>query len=120
MTKVLIVDDEVYNREILTKVLSKEGMETYEAINGEESLLKIGKDSFDIILMDLMMPIMDGFTAIKVLREELHCSTPIIVISAICDEETMNRMKDMGINAYLTKPFDLVTLVQTIKETLKC
>lgn len=118
MIKVLIVDDEVYNREILMKVLRKENMEVYEAINGKEALSRMGEDSFDIVLMDLMMPVMDGFEAIENIRTQIKSKVPIVVISAVNNKETMDRIEDMDISAFLSKPFNLRTLIKTIRDTL--
>jgi CheY-like chemotaxis protein len=120
MKKILVVDDEVMNRDIIVKVLSKEGMEVYEANDGQEALQQITDISFDLILMDLMMPVMDGYQAIKKIRSDFNQKTPIIAISALHDEASVARTKALGAQEYLIKPYNIKTMVALVKETLAC
>jgi len=116
--KILIVDDEILNRDVLSKVLKKECMLIGEAANGKEAIDLLSKKRFDLILMDLNMPIMDGFEAIHIIRDELKLRTPIITISAINDDENIEKAKLLGANDYLTKPYNLVTMVKVVKKNL--
>lgn len=120
MSRVLIVDDEADNRDLIVKVLSKEGMEVYEAENGEEALQMLASKEIDLILMDLMMPVMDGFETITHIRQTKSSRLPIITISAINDQGAIMQAKRLGADDYLTKPYDLVTMVQAVKGALKC
>jgi CheY-like chemotaxis protein len=118
MRHVLIVDDEVMNREVILKVLNKEGFAVDEAENGEEALECLKNREYDLILMDLMMPVMDGFEAIHIIRTTLHSTTPIIAVSALSDEDIISRTVEIGADGYVTKPYDLMKILTTIKETL--
>jgi DNA-binding response OmpR family regulator len=120
MKKILVVDDEVMNRDIIVKVLSKEGMEVYEANNGQEALQQIKNISFDLILMDLMMPVMDGYETIEKIRHELTQEMPIITLSAVDDTASITRATNLGADNYLIKPYNLKTMVAVVKETLSC
>ncbi len=118
MKKVLIVDDEVLNRDLIVKVLRKEGMEVFEAENGEEALEQMRIKDFDLILMDLMMPVLNGFDTIKAIREQLHQEMPIVTLSAINDKSAIERAIALGANDYLTKPYNLMTMLNVVKGAL--
>lgn len=118
MKKILIVDDEMFNRDLIVKVLSKEGMEVHEATNGEEALTQIVEEDFDLVLMDLMMPVMNGFEAIEAIRTRLHQQIPIITISALDDRGSIERAKKLGADDFLTKPYDLATMLKIVKGAL--
>jgi len=118
LKRILIVDDEVFNRDIIVKVLSKEGMQVHEAKNGLEALDQIQRWDFDLVLMDLMMPVMNGFEAIEKIRLDLDQKMPIITVSAIHDEASILRAKKLGANNYLTKPYNLKTMLNVVKGSL--
>ncbi|BCG60426.1 response regulator transcription factor [Paenibacillus sp. URB8-2] len=101
---VLIVDDEWNMRNLLRIFLMKEGFQVKEAATGLEALSMVKKNSFDIILLDLMMPDMDGWQVCKVIRETE--TVPILMLTA--RTETKDKIHGLGIGAddYLTKPFD--------------
>lgn len=119
MKTVLIVDDEVLNRDLIVKVLRKEGMKVHEACDGQEALNMIEQHPYDLVLMDLMMPVMDGFEAIEAIRSRLHAQMPIITISAVNDDHAIARAKKLGANDYLTKPYNLATMLRVVKEALQ-
>lgn len=102
--KALIVDDEWNMRNLLRIYLTKQGFEMKEASNGKEALVITDQESFDIILLDLMMPDMDGWEVCKKIREKLM--TPILMLTA--RTETKDKVQGLGIGAddYVTKPFD--------------
>jgi len=120
MKKVLIADDEMMNRDLIVKVLRKEGMEVFEAVDGAEAVQKSTEIDLDLILMDLMMPVMDGFEAIATIRERHDAHLPIITISAINDQSAILQAKALGADDYLTKPYDLPTMLKAVKKALKC
>ncbi len=108
MTQVLIVDDEVMNRKVASKILIKEGFEPIEAIDGLDALEKLKIYDIEIILMDLMMPNMDGYEATKIIKkDEKLSSIPLIVLSALSDKNAILKALKLGANEYLTKPYDL-------------
>jgi len=120
MKRILIVDDEMMNRDLIAKVLKKEGFQSDEASNGFEALERLKVRPYDLVLMDLMMPEMDGFDAIQVIRDELQLAMPIITVTALGDEAAISKALELGADGYLLKPFDLPTMVKTVKEALPC
>lgn len=120
MATVLLCDDELMNRKVASKILEKEGFSVIEAINGREALEILNTATIDLILMDLMMPIMDGYEATKIIKEDDELSTiPLIIISALSDKEAITKGLELGADEYLTKPFDIVEFRLRIKNAIK-
>ena len=118
--KILIVDDE---RDIVTIIkfaLEKEGYEIGEAYDGLEALAKVNSCKPDLILLDIMMPKMDGHSVNLKLKERLETAgIPVIVITGKGQlKELIQSRQDLAISAYLEKPFTVATLIATIKEIL--
>jgi signal transduction histidine kinase/DNA-binding response OmpR family regulator len=107
--KVLIVDDEVYNRKLIRTILDKWEVKSDEAEDGMEAIEKVKSNQFDVILMDVRMPGLDGFKVTRFIRQTLNLSpeeTAIILISAAtASREEIKQYKQQGINDYLPKPF---------------
>ena len=109
MNTILLVDDELMNRVVASKILKKEGYSVIEASNGLEAIQVLKMTKVNLILMDLMMPVMDGFEAIKAIKNDATLkNTPIIVISALSDLEMVHKGLEIGANEYLTKPFNII------------
>ncbi len=120
MATVLLCDDELMNRKVASKILEKEGFSVIEAQNGKEALEVLKSTKIDLILMDLMMPIMDGYEATKIIKEDDEFSTiPLIIISALSDKEAITKGLELGADEYLTKPFDIVEFRLRIKNAIK-
>ena len=120
MATVLLCDDELMNRKVASKILIKEGFNVIEAQNGEEALEIVRNNTIDLILMDLMMPVMDGFEATKIIKNDKElASIPLIIISALSDKEAVIKGLEMGADEYLTKPFDLIDFRLRIKNAIK-
>jgi len=118
--KILVVDDENFNRDIIKKVLIKEGFSILEATNGKESLKMLESNDIDLILMDIMMPIMDGFKAIETIKKQsLYKKLPIIAITALSDTQTYQKALKLGAKTLITKPFKLPLLIDSVKSALK-
>lgn len=101
--KVLIVEDNVVNAKVLNALVKKLGLLTELAENGEIAVQKIDRESFDIILMDLQMPVMDGFNATLAMREKgVHC--PIIAVTANSNYSARVRCLEVGMNDIVAKP----------------
>jgi len=104
--RVLIADDEPYNRLFLCELLRAVGFEAEEATNGAEAVLKFEKWSPDLILMDVRMPVMNGFEAVKQIREsKAGGKTHIIMITANTFEDDINKIVETGAKGYIRKPF---------------
>jgi len=120
MATVLICDDELMNRKVASKIIKKEGFKVIEAENGKEALEILKKNDVELILMDLMMPVMDGYEATKIIKEDNRLShIPLIVISALSDIQAIKKGLVAGANEYITKPFDLTEFTLRIKNAIK-
>lgn len=113
--KILAVDDNDVNLLLLEKVLSNAGAEVVSAENGKEAIDLANSSDFDIILMDIHMPVMDGLTAAMILRANDY-ESPIIALSANVDKENIQNIKEAGMSGYLQKPFQPQNLLNTIKK----
>ena len=103
MAKILICDDESGLRAVIKKYAEFEGHETHEASNGMEAVEICRNNSFDIIIMDVMMPELDGFSAVKEIRK--HSDIPVIMLSARGEEYDKLHGFDIGVDDYVVKPF---------------
>lgn len=120
MATVLIVDDELMNRNVASKILIKEGFDVLEAVDGLDAIEVLKANDVDVILMDLMMPNMDGFEATKIIKSDETLSTiPLIIISALSDKYSIHKGLELGANEYLAKPFDLIEFRLRIKNASK-
>jgi CheY-like chemotaxis protein len=102
--RVLVVDDNKMNLLIASKFLKKWMIEVDEAISGELALNLLKNNSYDLILMDLQMPEMDGFETSRIIRQT-NTATPIIALTADAMPETHSKALAAGMHGYLTKPF---------------
>ena len=104
---VLVVDDEPYNVELLTEELEELGLQAISARNGREALALIEEHACDMMLLDIMMPEMDGIDVLERLNEAGRlASVPVIVISAVDDTDSVTRCIALGAEDHLLKPFD--------------
>lgn len=114
--KILIVDDEDMIREVIKEYSEDAGYQTDEAENGKIALKKINKNTYDLLILDIMMPEMDGFTVLKNIPKEKMI--PTIVLSARGEEYDKLNGFDLGIDDYLTKSFSPKELIARIKAVL--
>ena len=113
--KVLIVNDEKDFLDIMVERMSARGMEVSTAISAENALKMVLKESYDAVIMDLMMPEMDGFKALKLFKET-RPDLPIILLTANVPEEKCMEAIKLGAMDVIEKPADLNLLTQKIKE----
>jgi DNA-binding NtrC family response regulator len=116
--KILVVDDEVEICNLFAKVLSEEGYKVFTAHNGKEALKKVKKEEPDLVLLDIIMPGMDGMealAAIKKFKENIQ----VIMITAYGTIDTVIRAAELGAYDYVTKPFDLEKAKGIIRKALK-
>lgn len=118
--KVLIVDDEPFNVDFLEQELEYLACQTSSARNGREALDQVAVEAPDLILLDIMMPEMDGFQVLEHLKaDQIWRDTPVIIISAMDDQENIARGIRMGADDYLPKPFDPVILKARMEACLE-
>lgn len=114
--RVLIVDDDLDIVETLKKRLIKEQYEVSTAFDGEEALLKVKEDNPDIIILDLMLPKINGFEVLKEIREKHRDKwRPVIIISAKNELESVKQCYDLEADHYLTKPCDMDKVLRGIE-----
>ena len=112
-----MVDDGETNRQLLSLVLRRMGLDVAEAANGQEALETVASQPVDVILMDMQMPIMDGYEATRRLRES-GMSLPIVALTANAMQGDEQKCRDAGCDRFLTKPLDLDKLAQLMIEIL--
>ena len=117
MSKLLIVDDEKAIRILIEKYAKFEGFETDDAENGMEALEKCEDNHYDLIIMDVMMPELDGFSAVREIRK--HHNTPVIMLSARGEEYDRIHGFELGVDDYVVKPFSPKELMARVKVVLE-
>ena len=115
--KVLVVDDEVHIRELIKFYLNKEGYEIREANNGQEALKIVENEYIDLAIVDIMMPIMDGYEFVEKMKEVRDI--PAIMLTAKGTSEDKLKGFDLGVDDYVVKPFDASELMARVKTILK-
>ncbi|MGD9733515.1 MAG: response regulator [Desulfamplus sp.] len=111
--KVLVAEDNPFNQTIALKILEKMGVYADLAVNGKEVVEMLGKKDYDIILMDIQMPEMDGLEAARTIRSQNY-NIPIIAMTANTTEKDCENCFDAGMNGYISKPIDYVELQEII------
>ena len=114
--KVLVADDEPALRKLLKTNMELEGYETLEASNGAEVLECVERDNPDIILLDIMMPVMDGWEVMTALAANPEYSQKVILVSAKASDDAQLQGWELGADEYITKPFDLDALLARVRE----
>ncbi|MGG1400942.1 response regulator transcription factor [Bacillus salipaludis] len=119
MTKILIVDDDAHIRKLVGVILSKEGFSILESQDGKEALSLLEAEKVDLIILDIMMPNMDGWDFCRNIRSYYSDSLPILMLTA--KGETAQKVKgfDLGADDYLVKPFHPAELLARLKALLK-
>ena len=118
--KVLIVDDEEVIRKFLRIHLDKLGYEVMEAADGEQAIEQLGKDDFDLLICDILMPKKDGWEVIKEAKSNPKTKNiPVIVLTAKNEDSDMFKGYDLGASYYMTKPFTKGQLLYGLKLMLE-
>ena len=112
--RVLIIDDDTLNRRLLRSMLETGGLTVSEAANGPDALEVLGKIDFDLVLMDLRMPFMDGLEATRIIRERSRRRLPIAIITADRAEGLDDRCRDAGADVLIRKPLNMGELHDAI------
>lgn len=120
--RILVVDDTPINLEIATAILEDEGMETDTASDGIEALKKVTEQQYDLILLDCLMPNMDGFDTARAIRlheqKDSKSPVPIIALTASALKETQEKCLDAGMDDFASKPVDSSKLLETVRRWL--
>lgn len=114
---ILIAEDEERLRKLVVKYLKNENYNIFEAKNGKEAIEIFQEEAIDLVILDVMMPIMDGWYACKTIRKESN--VPIIMLTARSEEDDKIFGFDLGVDDYVTKPFSTRELLARVKALLK-
>lgn len=116
---VLIVDDEAYILNILDFSLDSEGFRVISAANGEEALHKATEEQPDLVILDVMMPKIDGFEVCRALKAKKETqSIPVILLTAKDRDSDRKKGEEVGADLYITKPFSPARLIAAVQELL--
>jgi two-component system, cell cycle response regulator DivK len=120
MKKVLIAEDNAVNRELLHELLEMRGYTVVEACDGQEALQKVTDTEPEILLLDLNMPVLDGFGTIQKIRENpLFKSLPVLAVTAYAMRGDREKAMTAGFDGYLSKPINPVELDKELERLLK-
>jgi CheY-like chemotaxis protein len=119
MKTVLIAEDNPTNRELLRELLEMRGYIVSEACNGQEALAMVEQATPDILLLDIGMPLLDGFAVVRKLRENPRfTSLPVVAVTAYAMQGDREKIMDSGFDGYLSKPVNSSSLVQELDRLL--
>jgi two-component system, cell cycle response regulator DivK len=119
MKKILVAEDNPVNRELIREILGESEYEVIEACDGQEALDKIAEARPDLVLLDIQMPVLDGYAVLRRLRDNPPSPTPrVIALTAYAMQGDRERALAAGFDDYVTKPIDVKTLTCKIGEAL--
>jgi DNA-binding NtrC family response regulator len=116
-SSVLVVDDEDALRTVLSNELTNEGYDVTNAADGDDAIGELQKSAFDLILLDIKMPRMNGFEVLKFVKEH-HPTTKVVMLTGFADLKNAIESKKLGADDFVSKPYDLVDLLTTIERVL--
>jgi len=118
--RLLVVDDDEMNRDVLTQRLTAQNFDVASAANGHEGLERLRKETFDLVLLDMVMPVMEGYEVLQAMKaDERLMHVPVIMISALDELDSVARCIEIGADDYLPKPFKPVLLQARIRSCLE-
>ena len=117
--KILVVDDEVYILHILDFILGAENYDVVTATNGEQALQKVREEKPDLVILDIMMPRLDGYETCRMIRSDPATKNiPVILLTAKGREVDQKLGREVGANDYMTKPFSPSKLIERVQAIL--
>lgn len=116
--KILLVEDNKLNRLVASGILSHFGIQVTEALNGEIAVDLLRKEKFDLVLMDMQMPVMDGITATMIIRKEISTTLPVVALTANALKSERTRCLEAGMNDFISKPFEEERLISVLLKFL--
>jgi CheY-like chemotaxis protein len=119
MTKVLVAEDNPVNRELLRELLENRGYSVIEACNGQEALDMVEQSQPDLMLLDIGMPVLDGFAVIRGIRENPRSATlPVLAVTAYAMRDDRDNILNAGFDGYLSKPINARELANELERLL--
>lgn len=116
-SSILVVDDEDALRSVLTNELTSEGYEVRNAGDGDEAITELQKVGYDLVLLDIKMPRVNGFEVLKFIKDQ-QPKTKVVMLTGFADLKNAIESKKLGADDFVSKPYDLVDLLTTIERVL--
>ncbi len=117
--KLLLVEDDPQIRGLVSMLLKNEHIEISEAADGGETMEILARESFDVIVLDIMMPVLDGYEVLRRIRSEsLNVRTPVVVLTSRSQDSDILKGYALGATLYITKPFEPEDLVAQVHQLL--
>jgi len=116
---ILICEDNKLAMKTLSVILEREGYKTETAADGNEAIMLIQKNIYDLILVDIHLPYHSGLELVRYLRSDLKKKTPVLSVTAFSDPQMQKQAGELGINGYVVKPFNPSDIIRQIREILK-
>jgi len=118
--KVLVAEDNAVNRELLREVLEAHDYEVVEAADGQEVLMRIEKSTPDVVLLDINMPVLDGFEVIRRIRQSSELKQlPVLAVTAYAMKDDREKVMAAGFDGYVAKPVNSAVLLREIEQLVK-
>jgi len=117
--KILIVEDNEMNMKLFSDILSYQKYSIEKAFNGKEAYDKIKSNEFELVILDIQLPVMDGFSVLKKLKEENIKLPKILIASACAMDSDKLKAQEFGIKDYITKPVDIKKFMEKVKELME-
>jgi CheY-like chemotaxis protein len=119
MSAVLIADDNAASRELLCEILERAGFKIIEATNGADALAKLESNTVDVVLLDIHMPVLDGFEVLRRIRQNSRFAPlPVAAVSASAMPGDEERAAEVGFDAYLAKPYAPATVIALVRKLI--
>jgi two-component system, cell cycle response regulator DivK len=120
MSKILVAEDNLPNRELIREILEACGYEVIEAGDGQQALDKLEENLPDLVLLDIQMPVLDGYAVVRKLRQTPRLANlKVLALTAYAMQGDREKVLEAGFDGYLTKPVDVVSLAKQIGQLLK-
>jgi len=119
MNKILIIEDNELNMKLFFDILQYQNYDTDKAYDGIEAYEKLKSNAYDLIILDIQLPKLDGFSLLEKLKEEGIEIPTVIIVSACAMDSDKNKAKSYGIDSYITKPIDIKQFVEVVAKELK-
>ncbi|MBU4075401.1 MAG: response regulator [Euryarchaeota archaeon] len=117
MKKALVVEDNPINMELVIEILTANGFSADEAVNGEEAVARVEKKAYDIVLMDIELPGMDGVEATRLIKKR-HIDIPVIALTSYAMKGDRDRFLAAGFDGYISKPLDVTDFIDKLNKLL--
>ena len=116
--KILLVEDDRSLRKLVTMILELEGFNVSKAENGKQAIDFLGREEVSLVILDLFMPVMDGGYVLNWMRNVAHSITPVLIFTAVMDEQTRSKMLAAGADCFINKPLDAEQIIQAVNNLL--